>query len=159
MRRTLWILLAAGAFFIGALLPGLRGERHPAPPNVQRLRGGHDLDRPAPPFTGKPNPALGALVLEVLERPSPDRAVVRGRWARAEGARGCSLDLILPRGATLLEGQAHVDIADDAIAGEATWLLDFPTDRDLDLVARFCGTNDRGDEALEAVAQLVVAQR
>ena len=159
MRPTVWIPPAAAAVLVGVLVVDPPAERQEPARVVRRVGSGPDVDGPVGGFTGKPNPALGALVLEVTERPSPDRAVVRARWARAEGAHGCSLDLLVPEGATLLEGKPQVVIGDDEVAGEASWLLDFPTDRDLDLVARFCGTNDRGDEAMEAVVQLVVAKR
>lgn len=110
-----------------------------------------------PGVTGKPNPHLGHLHIEATGRPSPDRAWVRAVWARAEGAHGCRLDVIPPEGATLLAGAPSVVIADDAQAGEASWLVDFPLGRDLDLTVRLCGTNVRGDEAMEAYLRLTSA--
>ena len=109
---------------------------------------------PTQGVVGKPRPLLGHLELEAVERPAPDRAWVRARWVRADGAHGCRLDLILPAGATLLSGEASVPVDDAATAGEASWLLDVPTGQDLDLTARLCGTTDLGDQALEAYLPL-----
>ena len=121
MRPTVWIPLAAAAVLVGVLVVDPPAERKEPARVVRRVGSGPDVDGPVGGFTGKPNPALGALVLEVTERPSPDRAVVRARWARAEGAHGCSLDLLVPEGATLLEGKPQVVIGDDeAAAGEVT---------------------------------------
>jgi hypothetical protein len=152
MRPTLLVPLLAAAVALLVLLvePG----SPPSAPAGTPPAGGAAAERGV---TGKPNPHLGFLQIEAVERPSPDRAWVRAIWTRAEGAHGCRLDVIVPEGATLLSGEPSVTIVDDAQAGEASWLVDFPLGRDLDLTVRLCGTNERGDEAMEAYLRLTSA--
>ena len=109
---------------------------------------------PEPAVMGKPRPSLGRIEGEIFERPSPDRAWIRATWHRAPQAQSCALELVLPEGATLLEGPATLPIDADADHGDVQWLVTFPVDQAATATIRLCG-DVGGEQALEAYLPLV----
>jgi len=109
---------------------------------------------PEPGRAGKANRAVGTIAARVLERPSADRAVVEADWALASGATACELELVLPEGALLVEGEPVVALPDEG-SGSTTWLVEFPTGRELDAVIRLCAHTPAGHRATEAYVRLV----
>ncbi len=154
MRPSILIPLGLAAVFLGAALVLIGRDDESPPPAAPSA----PPERVAPPsVTGKPNRLLGTLELEIVERPTEDRALVRASWTRAVGTANCSLEAIAPEGAFFVEGLEEVGLADEAYEGEAHWLLDFSTGSDLDFVVRLRGKTDRGAESLEAVVRLASA--
>lgn len=107
------------------------------------------------PVAAKPNPLLGELTAEVVERPAPDEARVVARFVPAVGASACFVDLVLPEGATLERGLGRTDAPGPE--AQLEWTVRFARDRTLDLVLRACGESAGGPQALEVSLRLVNA--
>ena len=140
MRRTplaLGLLLTVGAAVVfGVALhagerPGLRVRGGPPPVRVIRSD-----------CAGKPLPALGDVVLSVMDRPAPDRAVVRMDWTRGSLGEACRLQVVAPEGCWIADGYADVLLPAELTAGASTVTIAFPPDRTLDLVVRLCALVD-----------------
>jgi hypothetical protein len=127
--------LAAFAVLALAALPLLAADPAPAP----RVRGGPPPKRVwQKNCAGKPAPAVGDVVLEVVERPSRDEAWVRADWTQGPLAQAGPvwLSLLLPDGAFLVVGALETRLPDGRARGTDAWLVRFPTDRTLDLAVR-----------------------
>ncbi len=148
------LAVAAGLGFLVAGAP--EGAR----PGAAAVRGGP----PAPrawrrDCAGKPASRLGALALEVVERPAADTALLRARWELGpEASGGARLSLLLPEAAALLEGSQALDLPPGPSAGSSTFLVRFPPDRTLDAAARLAGAQGDADggagPSCEAYARL-----
>ena len=114
--------------------------------------------KPERAVQGKPNPAVGWLHVTVVDRPSPDRAWIKAVWTRGSDAQNCRLLFFPGREANLMEGDADTTLDPDASGGEVVWLVDFPTDRDIDGVVRLCAETRRGVNACEAYVPLARGQ-
>ena len=53
----------------------------------------------------KPEVRIGRVQATVIERPSPDRARIQARWENRSGADNCALELVVPDGVVVLEGE------------------------------------------------------
>ena len=146
-KQRIWLVRAGAVLVLGAGLLALStpSERAPRSP------------RPEPGVRGKSRPQLGTLSLTITSRPSADRAWVRGAWVRADDAHGCLVELLLPTGTHLVEGEPRVGA--EAATGSHEWLVSFPTGADLDLVAQLCGTTSQGEQACEAIVRLAFSPR
>ncbi len=102
----------------------------------------------------KPGAALGRIRAAIVERPGPDRAVIEARWENRSGAEGCALELVVPEGVMVLEGERMTPLAADEPAGSATWLVEFPSGRALDAVLRLCRETEHGLQAAETSVRL-----
>lgn len=107
--------------------------------------------------SGKPRPALGSIAAEIVDRPAADRARVRGWWLLASEAAACRVDVVLPKGAILVQGKPTLLEEAGTEGGSAEWLVEFPLGEDLDLVLRLCGETSSGTEAVEATVRLTAA--
>jgi len=105
----------------------------------------------------KPDAHVGRLRAAVIERPAPDRARIEARWENHSSATNCALDLIVPDGVVVLEGESHTPLATEDAAGTATWLVEFPTGHAADAVLRFCAETEDGLRAAETSVRLVDA--
>jgi hypothetical protein len=121
-------------------------------------------DEPAP-WTGpvvwqasKPSPTLGRIEAAVVERPSPDRATLEARWSAHPGLGTCELEIVLPEGVFLVEGESSTPLPEGALEGTARWLVEFPVGRDLDAVVRFCGHTPLGPRSADVAVRLVSAE-
>ncbi len=106
------------------------------------------------PGVGKPNAFVGSLDAAIVERPTRDRARIRATWRRAAGVEGCELQLHLPHGVLLLEGEAVHVLTPDELEGERTWLVAFPTGAVLDATVRLCGDAGRGVRICDSYVRL-----
>lgn len=104
---------------------------------------------------GKPRPELGAIEARIVARPTPDRTEVEATWRRHDPAAACELHLVLPEGATVLEGEAITVLPAATRTGTARWLIDFPTGAPLTLTVRLCGETPRGERVTECYLPLV----
>lgn len=102
----------------------------------------------------KPNPSIGRLEAAVVARDASDRARVEARWTRSGAVAGCSLEIVLPDGVRLLEGQRLVGVDPDEFAGSGAWLLDHDRDRPLDIVVRFCAVAGDGERSCEVALRI-----
>jgi len=117
-------------------------------------------ERPAPPapagpddvVAAKPNPFLGGLQAQVVARESAEEATIVARLRPAAEAQACQVDLILPEGASLVEGEPTVRGEGPEI--QATWRVRFPLGRTLDAVVRACGDTPNGMQAMEVSLRL-----
>jgi len=106
------------------------------------------------PGHGKPNAAVGALEIAIVERPSSDRARVRATWRSADGVAGCELQLRLPDGAVMIEGERSYALGPDEREGVREWLVEFPTGMVLDATVRLCGDAGAGLRLCESYVRL-----
>ena len=109
----------------------------------------------------KPGSRVGTVRAAVVERPSPDRALIEVQWeARLHAAHAgradmtCELRLLLPEGAFLLEGEAARSLASDEPLGRHHWLVQFPLGRPLDAVVTYCAETEVGPRAAEVAVRL-----
>ena len=100
------------------------------------------------PGVSKPNAMVGSLDVAIVERPARDRARIRASWRRADGVEGCQLQLHLPRGAVLVDGDETYMLAPEEAAGVREWVVEFPTGAPLDATVRLCGDAGAGGAAL-----------
>jgi len=105
----------------------------------------------------KPRPGVGRLSLEVVERPSTGRAVLEARWSLASGAGDAALDLLLPEGADLVEGERRTALPSGLREGTVRWAVEHATDGTLDVAARLAAGVGKTRRSLEAYARLVGA--
>ncbi len=98
--------------------------------------------------------AIGRVRAAVVERPAPDRALIEARWENRSGAENCALELVVPEGVVVLEGERRMPISPEETAGAATWLVEFPTGREADAVLRFCAETEDGLRAAETSVRL-----
>ncbi len=89
---------------------------------------------------GKPLAHIGEVRAAVVERPLPDEAVIRVDWVHGPLGDGCRLALVLPEGATLLEGEADQELPEGLAAGACTFRVRFPTRCSCDLTLRLGAT-------------------
>ncbi len=89
---------------------------------------------------GKPLAPIGEVRAAVIERPLADEAVIRVDWSHGPLGDGCRLALILPEGATLLEGEADQQLPEGVAAGACTFRVRFPTRCSCDLTLRLGST-------------------
>ena len=135
--QRLGLLLLCSAL----LVPAACGRDAPTPFQVQWRES-------------KPDGRIGRLRAAIIERPAPDRALIEARWENHSGAANCALELVLPDGVVVLEGQARTAIPAEDTAGSATWLVEFPTGREADAVLRFCAETQDGMRAAETSVRL-----
>lgn len=102
----------------------------------------------------KPSPRIGRVRAAVVERPAPDRARIEARWENRSGSENCALELLVPAGVVVLEGERRTPIAGEDAAGSMTWLVEFPTGRAADAVLRFCVETEDGLRAAETSVRL-----
>jgi len=105
----------------------------------------------------KPGSPVGQVRAAVVERPALDRARIEARWQGRGAAANCALELVLPAGVVILEGDRRADLGVGETAGDAAWLVSFPTGRTLDAVVRLCGQIDTGECSAETTVRLVDA--
>jgi hypothetical protein len=103
---------------------------------------------------GKPAVPVGHVVASVVERPGSDEAVVRADWARGPVGQSCRLELVLPEGASLVEGEEEQALQPDLVAGTSTWRVRFRTTVTSDLVVRMCAVVDDAHVGREAYVRL-----
>jgi len=89
---------------------------------------------------GKPLVRIGEVSAAVVERPLSDEAVLRVDWRRGTLGEGCRLAVVLPEGATLLEGEFDQALPEGLAAGASTFRVRFPTRCTSDLTLRLCAT-------------------
>lgn len=131
LPRAVALLAVAGLTALFALTGGPRAPR--------QRRGG-----PPPPrlwqrdCAGKPHAPVGEVEIDVRARPSDDEAVLRADWTVGDLAEDgpASLELVLPEGAVLLDGDAVVALPGGLSRGASTWIVRFPPDRTLDAAVR-----------------------
>jgi hypothetical protein len=127
--------------------------------------GGPSPDAPLPAVhwnESKHMSAVGQMRAAVVDRPAPDRAWIEAEWTarphaahEAEGAPGaCALEIALPEGVFLLEGDFRTPLASDEPSGSQRWLVGFPTGRALDAVLRYCVDTPQGPRAAEVAVRL-----
>ncbi len=105
----------------------------------------------------KPGARIGSVRAAVIERPGPGRALIEARWENRSGGGGCALELVVPDGVVVLEGERVVPLPYDDDAGAASWLVEFPSGRDLDAVLRLCAEGEDGMRAAETSVRLTDA--
>jgi hypothetical protein len=131
------LLLLLGA---ACLLPACGGPEAPA--SVQWMES-------------KPNPIVGSLRVAVVERLGPDRVRVEAHWVGIADREGCAVDLGLPAGVIVLEGDERLDLAASAPSGETSWILEYPLDLGpLDAVVRYCVQTPEGVRAAQCAVRL-----
>jgi hypothetical protein len=147
MRARLPLLLA----LTGLAAWGFVREARPGEP----VRGGPPVARTWQPLcAGKPAARIGDLVGLVVERPEGDEAVVRVDWARGPLGEGCRVELVLPQGATLLDGEPGLDLPDGVLAGSTSWRVRFPRLCTSDLTVRMCAALDGAMVSKETYVRL-----
>ena len=111
-------------------------------------------DAPVQWMQAKPGRVAARLEAAVTERPAPDRVRVDARWVAGTLEGACTLDIGLPAGVLIVEGEERLDLdADDP--GSASWVLEFPRDgRDLDAVVRYCVDTPDGLRAAHVAVRL-----
>lgn len=124
------------------LVAGCGSEQAPAP------------FTPEQGVSGKPHPEIGTVRGAIVDRPSADRALIEAHWALGASAEGCEIVLVLPEGASLVDGDEQRDVPEGQSQGVDRWLVQFPTGRPLDAVIRLCGTATRGHRIVEAYVRL-----
>jgi hypothetical protein len=102
----------------------------------------------------KPDARIGRVFAAVIERPAADRALISARWETRSAARSCALELLVPAGVVLLDGEQSRPIPMDETSGSVTWLVEFPTGRVLDAVLRLCAQTTDGLRAAETSVRL-----
>lgn len=136
-------LLSAGAFLL--LQPGAGPARRGGPPPARAW---------ASACAGKPATPLGSLALAVVARPEGDEAWVQATWQRGPAGEGLRVELVLPAGATLLEGEAWQALPEGVSGGTLSWRVRFATTCTSDLVARLHATLGGSPASREAVVRL-----
>lgn len=104
--------------------------------------------------SGKPVPPIGRVELVVVDRPSHDRVVLEARWMRGERGWGREVELVLPEGAWLVEGQSSKALAPERAEGVLRWTVGFRTGEPLDAVVRLRARAGHGPCAREASVRL-----
>ncbi|MGI9556384.1 MAG: hypothetical protein ACR2N5_00420, partial [Solirubrobacterales bacterium] len=80
-------------------------------------------------LASKPSSAVGRVRAAVVERPAPDRAWIEAEWVANPDAHDhewnhdCRLQIALPDGAFLLEGDTDVALDDLLASGQQRWLV------------------------------------
>ena len=107
---------------------------------------------------GKPTPGLGRLEATITERLAVGRVRIQARvQVHPEVRTGCRLELVVPEGCDLLEGQRVEDVpGDEGIA--RSWTVQFPTNRTLDAVVRYCADVGDAVHATEVALRVVTAE-
>jgi len=87
---------------------------------------------------GKPLPRVGHVEVSVAERPAFDEVVLRADWRAGPLLEDgpAWLDLVLPDGAWLVDGEMRVPLPEGLAAGASTWTVRFHADRTLDAAVR-----------------------
>jgi hypothetical protein len=136
-------VLAGVAFLVlpGAAAPGVRG----GPPPARSWRSA---------CAGKPSLPLGMLSLAVVGRPATDEAWVQAAWQRSRVGDQHRVELVLPAGATLLDGAAWQDLPAGLPEGVLAWRVRFPTACTSDLVVRLHAVVDGTPGLREACVRL-----
>ena len=131
--------------FLAALAPllGACGAQEPAAPAPVRW------------MEAKPSPVIDSLQAAVVERPAPDRVVLEARWGASAINGACGVDLGLPAGVLIVEGEEQLIIDPRNDEHRARWVLEFPRDgRTLDAVVRYCVQTDEGMRAAQCAVRL-----
>ena len=134
-------------FVLLLVAAGCGGEAPPAQPTPVRWQASKHLS------------AVGQVRAAVIERPAPDRAWIEAQWearAHQEGLppHDCALEIAVPEGVTVLEGEAAVALDGKEATGSYRWLVAFPLDRPLDAVLRYCAHTEAGPRAAEVAVRL-----
>lgn len=116
-------------------------------------------DTSAPPgevqwIAAKPSSIVGSLRAAVVERTGPDRVVIEARWESRAVAENCALEIVLPEGAMLIEGQRLRPLMADEDAGLQRWHVQYPLGAPLDAVLRYCAETAEGLRACEVAVRL-----
>lgn len=151
MRRSLHLaLLVLGLGCLGLPLSGCGDAPDGAPVGT----GPVATNEPVVWMQAKPSP-LGTLTAAVTQRPAPDRVVLEARWGRGDVSGACLVEVLLPVGVLLVEGDARHALDPDAESGGRVWVLDVPQDgRELDAVVRYCVETVEGLRAMECAVRL-----
>ena len=104
--------------------------------------------------SAKPNTAVGSLEVAVVERTGPDRVRIEARWESRPGLSNCALQLVLPEGAFLLDGERLRPLSAEETTGVQRWHVQFPTGAPLDAVLRYCAETPEGLRATEVAVRL-----
>lgn len=148
VRLAALLALLAGAAFLVAQAP--HGQAA-----ATTGRGGPP---PARAWTsacaGKPSLPLGRVALSVVDRPEGDEAWVQAHWERGLAATGHRAELVLPAGATLLDGVAWQDLPEGLAGGTLSWRVRFATGCTSDLCLRLHATLEGVRASREAVVRL-----
>lgn len=146
MMRTIALALALAA---GAaswlLLPGRAPAVRGGPPPVRTWKSA---------CAGKPSVPLGTLQLTRTPAADADEAWVQAAWQRGAVGEAHRLEVLLPAGATLLEGPSWQALPEGLQGGTATWRVRFPTTCTSDLVVRMHAQVDGGAASREACLRL-----
>lgn len=138
------LALLAGAAFLAcqpAGAPAVRGG--PPPPRAW-----------ASACAGKPALPLGRVSVSVVGRPQADEAWVQAHWQRGAVGEGLRAELVLPAGATLLDGEAWPALEPALSGGTLSWRVRFPTACTSDLVVRLHATVEGVPASREACVRL-----
>ena len=103
---------------------------------------------------GKPLPHIGELSAAIVERPLADEAVVRVDWRCGSLGEAHRLALVLPQGATLVEGEAEQILPEGLGAGVSTFRVRFLTGCSSDLTLRLCAVVGQDACSREAYVRL-----
>jgi hypothetical protein len=141
LRLLLFTCLTLGATACGSEAPQ---STAPQPTDVQWRES-------------KPGARIGSVRAAVVERPGPGRALIEARWENRSGGANCALELVVPDGVVVLEGERVVPLPFDDDAGAISWLVEFPSGRALDAVLRLCAESDDGMRATETSVRLTDA--
>ncbi|MFM8979914.1 MAG: hypothetical protein ACKOSS_05570 [Planctomycetia bacterium] len=142
------LALLAGVAFLGAQAP----QRSAAATTV---RGGPPPARAwASACAGKPALPIGGLALAVVSRPTGDEAWVQASWQRGPAGESPRVELVLPQGATLLDGEPWQALPEGVASGTLAWRVRFATTCTSDLVARLHASLGSTPASREAVVRL-----
>jgi hypothetical protein len=108
---------------------------------------------PAPARLGKARIPAGRVEARIVERPATDRAVVEASWSRGEG-ESLRLEVVLPSGSHLVEGDARIPLDAASPGGAARWEVGFPTGSPLDLVVRLSARVGETEQVVETAVRL-----
>ncbi len=121
--------------------------------------GSEPADAPVAWMQAKPNPVVGSLEAAVVERLGPDRVLLEARWGAGTLGTECQIDLGLPAGVMVLEGEERIPIDPEADPGHAAWVLQVPMDMgELDAVVRYCVQTPEGMRAAQCAVRLTPAR-
>ncbi len=136
--------LGFGLLLLGSacLLPACGGPETPVAAPVQWM-------------ASKPNPIVGSLRAAVVERLGPDRVRLEAHWVGIANREGCAVDLGLPAGVMVVDGDERIDLAAAEPSGTTSWILEFPLALGpLDAVVRYCVQTPEGVRAAQCAVRL-----
>lgn len=112
------------------------------------------VDAPVVWMEAKTTP-IGSLKAAVTNRPAPDRVVLQANWARGTVSGACLLELVLPDGVLVVNGDARRELSPEAESGGQVWWLEVPQDgRELDALVRYCVETEDGIRATECAVRI-----